>query len=152
MKELQSQIDQIEVSLQEERQRAIDRIVDDYSASVGRENLVRAALEQQQKQVNQIAEKSVQYNILKREVDTNKQLYEGLLQRLKDHRTMDDGTVWSAQADFLARLGALPPQVGPIDLSHLRDTLSRLVAQSYLDSREALGFPMLPPDLKRSAA
>jgi len=25
----------------------------------------------------------VQYNILKREVDTNKQLYEGLLQRLK---------------------------------------------------------------------
>jgi len=27
---------------------------------------------------------AVQYNILKREVDTNKQLYEGLLQRLKE--------------------------------------------------------------------
>ena len=27
-----------------------------------------------------------------------------LLQRLKDHRTMDDGIVWSAQADFIARL------------------------------------------------
>lgn len=30
--------------------------------------------------------------------------YYMLLQRLKDHRTMDDGAVWSAQADFVARL------------------------------------------------
>jgi type 2 lantibiotic biosynthesis protein LanM len=30
--------------------------------------------------------------------------YYMLLQRLKDHRTMDDGVIWSAQADFLARL------------------------------------------------
>jgi len=46
--------------------------------------LVKEALEGQQKQVNVIAEKAVQYNILKREVETNKQLYEGLLQRLKE--------------------------------------------------------------------
>jgi type 2 lantibiotic biosynthesis protein LanM len=31
-------------------------------------------------------------------------LYWMLLQRLRDHRTMDDGAAWSAQADFLARL------------------------------------------------
>ena len=30
--------------------------------------------------------------------------YYMLLQRLRDHRTMDDGIVWSAQADFAARL------------------------------------------------
>jgi type 2 lantibiotic biosynthesis protein LanM len=30
--------------------------------------------------------------------------YYMLLQRLKDHRTMDDGVMWSAQADFAARL------------------------------------------------
>jgi len=30
--------------------------------------------------------------------------YSMLLQRLKNHRTMDDGIVWSAQADFIARL------------------------------------------------
>ncbi|SON63882.1 hypothetical protein MSIMFI_05413 [Mycobacterium simulans] len=30
--------------------------------------------------------------------------YYMLLQRLKDHRTMDDGIMWSAQADFVARL------------------------------------------------
>jgi capsular exopolysaccharide synthesis family protein len=84
VKEIQSQIDEIEASLREERQRATDRIVNDYSAAVGRESLVQQALDGQQKQVNLIAEKSVQYNILKREVDTNEQLYEGLLQRLKE--------------------------------------------------------------------
>src|SRR5208337_3688570 len=33
---------------------------------------------------NLVAGRTVQYNILKREVDTNKQVYEGLLQRLKE--------------------------------------------------------------------
>ncbi|HTF24319.1 MAG TPA: polysaccharide biosynthesis tyrosine autokinase [Candidatus Limnocylindria bacterium] len=82
-KEIQSQIDEIKASLREERQRAADRIVNDYSAAVRRESLVKHALEEEQKEVSLIAEKSVQYNILKREVDTNRQLYEGLLQQLK---------------------------------------------------------------------
>jgi type 2 lantibiotic biosynthesis protein LanM len=30
--------------------------------------------------------------------------YYMLLQRLKDHRSMDDGVIWSAQADFIARM------------------------------------------------
>src|SRR5436309_7503528 len=84
VKEIQSQIDEIEGSLQVERKRAADRIANDYSAAVRRENLVQQALGEQQEQVSLIAEKSVRYNILKREVDTNKQLYEGLLQRLKE--------------------------------------------------------------------
>lgn len=82
-KEIQSQIDEIKASLQEERQRAADRIVNDYTAAVRRESLVKQALEEQQKEVSLVAEKSVQYNILKREVDTNKQMYEGLLQQVK---------------------------------------------------------------------
>ncbi|HKV61106.1 MAG TPA: polysaccharide biosynthesis tyrosine autokinase [Candidatus Acidoferrum sp.] len=84
VKEIQSQIDEIEASLREERKRAADTIVNDYSAAMQRENLLQQALEAQQREVNFVAEKSVQYNILKREVDSNKQLYEGLLQRLKE--------------------------------------------------------------------
>jgi len=84
VKEIQSQIDDIEASLRDERQRAADSIVNDYSAAVRREDLFRQALREQQKEVNLVAEKAVQYNILKREVDTNKELYLGLLQRLKE--------------------------------------------------------------------
>ncbi len=84
VKEIQSQIDEIERRLDAERKRATQGIVDDYLAATRRENLVREAFEQQQNQANLVAERTVQYNILKREVDTNKQLYEGLLQRLKE--------------------------------------------------------------------
>jgi capsular exopolysaccharide synthesis family protein len=84
VKEIQSQIDEIEATLKDERQRAADKITNEYLAAVRREELVNQALGEQQKQVNVIAEKAVQYNIIKREVETNKQLYEGLLQRLKE--------------------------------------------------------------------
>jgi polysaccharide biosynthesis transport protein len=84
VKEIQSQIDEIAAAIQEQRKIAADRITDDYQASVRRENLVRQALSEEQKRMNQVAARAVQYNILKREVDTNKQLYEGLLQRLKE--------------------------------------------------------------------
>jgi polysaccharide biosynthesis transport protein len=84
VKEIQSQIDEVQRRLNAERQRAEQGIVDDYMAAVRREDLVREAFEQQQNQANLVAGRAVQYNILKREVDTNKQLYEGLLQRLKE--------------------------------------------------------------------
>src|SRR5258705_9278226 len=84
VKEIQSQIDEIAAAIQEQRKDAASQINSDYFAAVGRENLVRDALHQEQKQLNQVAARAVQYNILKREVDTNKQLYEGLLQRLKE--------------------------------------------------------------------
>src|SRR6202044_1483830 len=40
--------------------------------------------------------------------------YYMLLQRLKDHRTMDDGAVWSAQADFIARLSEWDKDSDPL--------------------------------------
>jgi polysaccharide biosynthesis transport protein len=84
VQQIQSQIDDIERTLDQERKRAAQGIVDDYLAATRRENLVREAFDQQQGQANFVAARAVQYNILKREVDTNKQLYEGLLQRLKE--------------------------------------------------------------------
>jgi type 2 lantibiotic biosynthesis protein LanM len=40
--------------------------------------------------------------------------YYMLLQRLKDHRSMDDGIAWSAQADFMARLVDWEKESDPI--------------------------------------
>jgi class II lanthipeptide synthase len=37
-----------------------------------------------------------------------------LLQRLKNHRTMDDGVIWSAQADFIARLADWEKDSDPV--------------------------------------
>ncbi|MFQ5777054.1 MAG: GumC family protein [Terriglobia bacterium] len=83
VKQVQSQMDALEAVRTRERERAVQRITNDYLAAGRREELLREAFHEQRRQADLTAEKSVQYNILKREVETNKELYEGLLQRLK---------------------------------------------------------------------
>ena len=104
VRESQSQIVEIQGSLERERRRAAQKISNDYFAALRREKLVRQAFAEKQTEANQIAEKSVQYGILSRDVESNKGLYEGLLQRLKEAgvsaglnasniRIVDPGTV-----------------------------------------------------------
>jgi polysaccharide biosynthesis transport protein len=84
VKELQSQIDESKTMLDAERARAAGGIANDYKAAVSHEEMLQKAFTVQERQANDIAGKSVQYNILKREADTNKQLYVGLLEKLKE--------------------------------------------------------------------
>ena len=84
VKELQSQIDESKAMLEAERTRAAGGIANDYKAAVSHEEMLQRAFTEQERQANDIAGKSVQYNILKREADTNKQLYVGLLEKLKE--------------------------------------------------------------------
>ena len=81
--QLQSQIDEAQKTLDQERERAAARIRGDYTAASDREAMLTQAFAEAQRDANAIAEKSIQYNILKRDVDTDRALYEGLLERLK---------------------------------------------------------------------
>ena len=53
-------------------------------AAQQREKMLRAALEQQKTEANKLNESAIDYNLLKRDVDANRQLYEGLLQKMKE--------------------------------------------------------------------
>jgi capsular exopolysaccharide synthesis family protein len=64
-----------------ERQR--EEAMQDLQNAEARHSLASAALEEQEGLVNRFHDASIQYNILKREVDTNRNLYDGLLERLK---------------------------------------------------------------------
>jgi capsular exopolysaccharide synthesis family protein len=81
---LAAQIKEVEDLLTRERANAVNRIEAEYQAARQRELLVRRALEHQKAEVDAMAEKMVQYSILKRDAEANKQLYEGLLQKLKE--------------------------------------------------------------------
>jgi capsular exopolysaccharide synthesis family protein len=81
---LKKQIDAMQESLDRQKKALAENIVDDYRSALANEKFLAQALDEQKKEVNDIAEKSIQYNILKREVDANKQLYEGLLTRMKE--------------------------------------------------------------------
>ena len=83
LRQLQSEIDEAQATLDRERSRGAEHIENQYLAAVRREQLLQQAFASAQRDANDIAEKSVQYNILKREVDTSQGLYDGLLDRLK---------------------------------------------------------------------
>lgn len=82
--ELNNQLLQTEASVQEELLKIGNHIKADFATAVRREKMLRAALERQKQEANLLNQDSIQYNILKRDVETNRELYEGLLQKLKE--------------------------------------------------------------------
>src|SRR5439155_27251999 len=73
-----------QAQLDKHKKAVVDNIVDEYRSATAKEQYFAQAVEDQKREVNEIAARSIQYNILKREVDSNRQLYEGLLQRMKE--------------------------------------------------------------------
>jgi capsular exopolysaccharide synthesis family protein len=81
---LKKQVDTLQASLDHQKKVLGQNMVEDYQVSLAREKFLAKAVEDQKRVVNEIASKTIQYNILKGEVDTNKSLYDGLLQRMKE--------------------------------------------------------------------
>lgn len=81
---LKQQIDTVQAALDHQKEALAQNVIDSYRSAVANEQFFAQALDEQKNTVNEVADKSIQYNILKREVDTSQQLYEGLLQRLKE--------------------------------------------------------------------
>ncbi len=81
---LERQIQEIKSQLDREKQQVANRIESEYQAALKREQLLRKALEAQKAEANILNSKLVEYSLLKREYETNQQLYEGLLERLKE--------------------------------------------------------------------
>ena len=81
---LQSQMKSMQGFADEERRRLMERIQNDYRAARGRERLLSDAVTAEKGEVGKLNQLLIRHNMLKREFDTNQQLYESLLQRLKD--------------------------------------------------------------------
>lgn len=84
MVRLKEHIDQIKKKIDAEIKRVVLSIKKDYEAALKRESYLKSAFERQKKEALDLNQRSIQYQILKREADTNKELYNGLLQRLKE--------------------------------------------------------------------
>jgi capsular exopolysaccharide synthesis family protein len=81
---LQAQKKDIESSLEREKHNVVSRIDGEYKTARDRVALMQDALDKQKAEDNSMSEKLVQYNILKHDAESNKQLYDGLLQKLKE--------------------------------------------------------------------
>lgn len=82
--ELNNQLKQVQKASQAEVDKLAGRIKGEYLTAAQRESMLRAAMEQQKQQANTLNESAIEYTLLRRDVDSNRQLYEGLLQRLKE--------------------------------------------------------------------
>ena len=82
--ELQNEIKQNESSIASAVAGIQAKIKNEYLAADQRERMIRSALESQKQTASQLNENAIQYNLLKRDVDSNRELYESLLRRLKE--------------------------------------------------------------------
>jgi len=81
---LKSQMQTIQKRIDAEMNKIVTGIKNDYESNLRRESLLRDAFEKQKVRAQEMKERAIQYNILKREADTNRELYKGLLQRMKE--------------------------------------------------------------------
>lgn len=84
MRQLQGQINELQRKISQEMVNIQEAIRVDYRTAKANEDLLRQKLEEVKSEVMGLQDRSIQYNILKREVDTNRQFYDGLLQRYKE--------------------------------------------------------------------
>ena len=73
----------LQSAFEEQRSAIVERIKNDYTEAARKENLLEASYDTQERQVVGQDEKAIQYNILKRDVESNRQLYDTMLQQLK---------------------------------------------------------------------
>src|SRR5579864_6991427 len=82
--EIDNQLKQIDKEIATENGRLRDQSRDEYLAALQRENLLISAFNQQKQEANKLNESAIEYSVLKRDAEANRQLYQDLLQRLKE--------------------------------------------------------------------
>jgi len=81
---VQAQIDELKFAMMAERNNVLRRVGNEYAAAFRRETLLSKAHAEQQKLVADQSEKTIHYDTLKRDVDSNRRLYEAMLQKVKE--------------------------------------------------------------------
>ena len=81
--QINNQLKEIDIQLLAETKKVSGKIKGLYMAALQRENMLHDALEKQKQEANKLNESAIEYSLLKRDLDTNRQLYEGLLEKLK---------------------------------------------------------------------
>jgi len=117
---VQSQIDEINQRIKDEVGRIAMSMESEYNVLKAREAAMLGAVGQYRDEMQGLAKKEIQYAILKREADSNQQLYDMLLKRLKEtglSQGLDSNNVRIVE-----------PAVGPVRPVKPRKTLNLVLA------------------------
>ena len=82
--QLNTQLKEVDAQLQIEMTKVVSRVRSGYLASLQHESMLRQAMDIQKQQANKLNENAIQYSLLKRDVESYRTLYEGLMEKLKE--------------------------------------------------------------------
>jgi polysaccharide biosynthesis transport protein len=82
--QLNSQLKEVDAQILLETKKVAAKVRGQYMAALQRENLLHDALEKQKQEENKLNESAIDYSILKRDLDSYRQLYEGLMEKMKE--------------------------------------------------------------------
>src|SRR5574337_698782 len=108
MARMREGITQIKRRLDTEIRRTIEAIKQEYGAAVKKEKLLQAVVDDQKRLAVKLNQDFIQYDILKREVDTNRQLYTSILERQKQAGVSQGLTASNIQLVDVARVPTGP--------------------------------------------
>ncbi|MGA2726079.1 MAG: polysaccharide biosynthesis tyrosine autokinase [Terracidiphilus sp.] len=84
VKKIQAQVTSLEAARETERANVTRRIQNEFESAQRREKLLAASYDAQARVMTEQSAKVTHYDILKREVDNNRQLYDSMLQHVKE--------------------------------------------------------------------
>jgi len=103
-----SQINDADRQLDEEISKNVAAIKADYQAALEEEKQLNSDLEAQKVQATDLNRKSIDYSVLQREAESNRQVYESLLQREKELRVVSNSRANNVRLLDRAEMPAAP--------------------------------------------
>lgn len=161
--QLKAQIEQTRERLEQEIKRVVQGIRSSYLAARGKETELRNNMQLQKSAALELKDAAIEYGILTREADTNRQLYDSVLQRLRqigvatEIRASNTFVIDKAEPPLAPNssrkltvlLGALLALIGGVGLAFLLEYMDKTLNTSE-EVERYLGLPSLGivPDIK----
>lgn len=143
MLQIKAQLEEVETQMKREVGLAAATVQAQFDAASRQENMLRDRLAQTRKQVLTTQDHGIDMNLLKREVDTNRQLYDSLLQRFKEL-----GISGNIVSNNVSVVDAAEPSLFPFKPNLLANLLVGLVAGLLLGGVVVVALEVMDDSIK----
>ncbi len=137
---VQLQMKEVDDQMARERKGILAQLESEYREAKQHEDLLNRALDQQKSEVNAMSEKMIQYNILKREAEANKTLYDSLQTKLKEAQIssgLKSSNIWIVDPAMIPSTPSRPAKTRNIVLAFLVGLVGGIgfaLLREYLDN------------------
>ncbi len=143
MVKLNSAIQNAETKLQTEITKVVQSVKNEYLAAQAQEQSLGTMLESQKREALAMNRKGIEGGVLQRDVESNRQLYDGLLQRAKE-----TGVAGELKTSNIRLVDAAQLPRSPIRPRHLFDMLLALMAGGVMALGSAFFFEYIDKGIK----